>query len=59
MPIPTRVFTADEAQAILDYIDRLGAGVSVVLPVSEEESAALAKLRELGQFYLPDNLKED
>jgi hypothetical protein len=57
--IPTTVFTADEAQALLDYIDKLGRGISVVLEATEEEFVALNKLRKAGRFYLPENLKDE
>jgi hypothetical protein len=57
MPIPTAVFTADEAQALLDLIDRLHDSARAVF-VTDEEAAAWEKLRELGKFYLPKNLKE-
>jgi hypothetical protein len=60
MPIPTTVFTADEAQALLDFIDKIRpTNRALESLATEEEMAALVKLREAGRFYLPENLKED
>jgi hypothetical protein len=52
--IPITTFTADECQALLDYIDRLQNHIDRrALPDStNEENEALDKLREAGKFYV-------
>lgn len=64
MPIPETVFNANECQALLDYIERLERHVTlaaVFVPehkdgtrLTDEEAAAMAKLRDAGKFYVLD-----
>lgn len=55
MSVPSTVFSADECQALLDYIERLEQAFQLPAgPTTPEEIAALDKLREAGKFYVPE-----
>lgn len=60
MSVPQTVFTADECQALLDYIERLERNVAltgwrIVATIdNKEEIVVRAKLQEAGKFYVPD-----
>lgn len=51
-PIVISIFTTDECQALLDYVERLERNAPPVR-ISQEEADAMDKLREAGKFYVP------
>ena len=58
MPVPITVFTALDAMALLDLLDKVARGQPIEsFGLNDDEQAALEKLRHAGKFYLPKNLK--
>lgn len=62
MPAPITLFTANDAQALLDLIDKVADKLSdgvFAAHLTEEEEAAYEKLRHAGKFFIPEAREPD
>jgi hypothetical protein len=55
MPLPITVFTAQDAMSLLDLLDKVAGHRPIAsFDLTDDQLAALEKLRHAGKFYVPD-----